>query len=323
MKVLSVRAYWLTVLISILCCVALYAVLAVMQLGAPTGLTGYTERYAVAQDRCAVKKEPKLLYGSGSSGFYGVRCEQLSRMIGRPAVNFGLHGGLGLRYLMDRVLAASAAGDVIVIAPEWENYHGPRFGEYACDYIMSRRPEYLKDLPLSLAIQLVVAAGPERIFSGLWSRLAHEPLSSAEAEELRGVNGNGDRVIMPEDVEQQSKFVKNLSADAPRWRTPSPQLAHDVDAFVAAAREKGVRIVAAFPPLCMSERIDEANLRAADDGMRTFWGERGVEVLGTIEDFMYKPSDAFDTPYHLGQRAASIHTVKLARLLLASQTLKK
>lgn len=321
MRVLSARAYWATLLIGIVGCGVLYAVLAFIQLGAPTGLTGYTDRYAVAQERSAAKNGRKLLYASGSSGFYGVRCEQLSRIIGRPAVNFGLHGGLGLRYLMDRVMAASAPGDVIVIGPEWENYRGPRFGEYACDYIMSRRPDYLESLPLPLAIQLVVAAGPERIFSGLWSRLVHGQSPSMEKEPLRGVNDHGDRLITPEDVEQQSGFAKKLSADVPRWQAPPRDLVSDVDAFVATGRTKGVRIVAVFPPLCMSKSFDKANVAAADNGMRKFWSDRGVAVLGTVDGATYEPGDAFDTPYHLVEPAALIHTEKLGRLLQDSGAL--
>lgn len=318
---LSARSYWVTLFISIVGCGALYAVLAVIQLGAPTGLTGYTDRYAVAQERSAGRIGRKLLYASGSSGFYGVRCEQLSRMIGRPAVNFGLHGGLGLRYLMDRVLAASAPGDVIVIGPEWENYHGPRFGEYACDYIMSRRPNYLKSLQLPLAIQLIVAAGPERIFSGVWSRLVRGTSSTTDTKPLRGVNDSGDRVITPEDIEQQSQFTRNRSVAVPRWQTPPRAVINDVDDFVAMGRKKGVRIVAVFPPLCMAEPIDRARLKGANDGMRLFWTDRGVSVLGTVEGATYKPDDAFDTPYHLVEPASLIHTEKLARLLRDSGTL--
>lgn len=312
---ITARSYWATLLLGIAGCSALYVAIAFIQFGAPTGLTENTERYAIAQERSAAINGRKVLYAGGSSGFYGVRCEELGRVLDRPAVNFGLHAGLGLRYLMDRVVAAAAPGDVIVIGAEWENYSGPRFGEYACDYIMSRRPDYLKSLPLPLAIQLVVAAGPERIFSGMWRRLVPGTSGSIDSEPLRGVNASGDRVITPEDVAHQDAFARKSSADIPHWRPPPRELMNDVDAFVATARAKGVRIVAVFPPLCVSDRIDKANLAATDNGMRHFWADRGVAVLGTIEDALYEPNDAFDTPYHLVAPAALIHTRKLAHLL--------
>jgi hypothetical protein len=319
--VLSARSYWLTFLVAVAACGALYAGLVVIQLGAPTGLTEYTERYAVAQERLATQRGRKLFYASGSSGFYGVRCEELSQGIGRPAINFGLHGGLGLRYLMDRVLAAATTGDVIVIGPEWENYRGPRFGEYACDYIMSRRPGYLKSLPITTAIQLLAAAGPERIGSGLLSRFLKGTLPDVNTEPLASVNVSGDRVITPADIKQQSVFAKKLSAEVPQWQPPPRELTHDVDAFVKACREKGVRVVAVFPPLCVKEKSDHANVSAASDGMRRFWADRGIQVLGTAEDALYGPNDAFDTPYHLVEPAALIHTGKLARLLKAADVL--
>lgn len=87
-------------------------------------------------------------------------------------------------------------------------------------------------------------------------------------------------------------------------------------------RRKSVLTVAVFPPLCMGEPMDRARVSAANDGMRIFWADRGVPVLGTVEDAAYKPADAFDTPYHLVEPAALIHTAKLATLLKETGTLE-
>ena len=318
MKQSPLRSYYITLVIAILACAAAYAGICLIQLGAPTGLTEFTDAYALVQERIATRTGKKLLYAGGSSGFYGVRCEDLSRQIGRPAVNFGLHGGLGLRYLMDRVVTASGPGDVIVIGPEWETYRGPRFGEYACDYIMSRRPRYLESLPLSLATKVFIAAGPQRIFSGFLSRLLNETLPSRDTDVLASVNTNGDRVITPVNIEQQSVFAKNLTADVPQWQSPPQELTPDVEAFVKACHKKGVRVVAVFPPLCLRGNADKGMIAATEEGMRRFWADQGIVVLGTFENASYEGDDAFDTPYHLVASAAIIHTTKLARLLKVS-----
>ena len=210
-----------------------------------------------------------------------------------------------------------------MIGPEWETYRGPRFGEYACDYIMSRRVEYLKSLPMALAFQLVLAAGPERVFTGFWSRLSNGVSPLTPPGPVVGVNECGDRVITPEDVAQGSRFAKNLGGNLPPWQTPSQHLTHDVDAFVAMGRKKGVRIVAVFPPLCITRPVDKMRVAAVNDGMRKFWMDRGVAVLGTVEDAMYEPGDAFDTPYHLIEPAAQSHTTKLGLLLSNSGVLQE
>ena len=321
MKQIRLRSYYVTLGIAILACAAVYAGICLIQLGAPTGLTGFTDAYALAQERIATRSGKKLLYAGGSSGFYGVRCEELSRQIGRPAVNFGLHGGLGLRYLMDRVAAAAGPGDVIVIGPEWETYRGPRFGEYACDYIMSRRPRYLESLPLFLTTQVFVAAGPQRIFTGFVSLLTNGRRTAQNTDISGAVNAYGDRVITAADIAQQSVFAKNLTADVPQWQPPPPELAQDVEAFAKACREKSVRVVAVFPPLCLGGNADNAMIAAAEKGMRHFWSDRGIRVLGTFGNASYERGDAFDTPYHLVAAAAMVHTSKLAQLLKDSGVL--
>lgn len=108
----------------------------------------------------------------------------------------------------------------LIAGTECENYHGPRFGEYACDYMMSRRPNNLQSLELPLAIQLIVAAGPEQIVSGVWSRLVRGTSSTTDTKSLRGDHDSGDRVITPDDIEQQSRFARNRSAAVPRWQPP-------------------------------------------------------------------------------------------------------
>lgn len=300
---------------SLVTAVVIYSGLTIAQLGVPTTMTGATDKYARIQERIAHELPNKVLYVAGSSGFYGVRCEQLTNLIGCPAVNLGLHAGLGLRYLMDRAVAASSSGDVIVLGPEWQLFHGPRFGEYACDYIMSRRPEYLRGLPLGQAIQLFLSAGPQRVLNGgyrLMFSLSPEP---GDALRIETVNGFGDRVLTQVELNRQSGQCVNFVGALPRWRTPTAELMQDITRFSKTCKRKGVSVVAVFPPLCIDEPGDSENLTISNRGARDLWELSGIPVLGSIQDAMYGPADAFDTPYHLLPHAASVHTAKLALLL--------
>jgi hypothetical protein len=315
-----IRRFWLAFAVTVPIFVAAYAGVAVTQLGAATGLTVMTARYATTQERAAGKRKRKILYVSGSSGFYGVRCKQLSALIDRPAVNFGLHAGLGLRYLFDRALAFAAPGDVIIVGPEWELFAGPRFGEYACDYLMAQRPEYLQTLPWMAAFQIFVSAGPERIFTGFWSALAGGK-TKPEVPRPESINDHGDRILTATDEARARIGPVQRGRTLPVWKEPSPEVREDVLAFARACRERGVAVVVVFPPLCLS---DEANGNAADvltAEAVAFWRTCGIPVLGTVQEAAYRPADAFDTNYHLRETAALTHTAKLAALLNGSQML--
>lgn len=320
---LSVRSYWLRLALALSAWLVLYGALVRIQLGAPTALTASTEQFAVAQERIAGQMPRKVLYASGSSGFYGVRCKELSQMIRRPAVNFGLHGGLGLRYLMDRALAASSAGDVIVIGPEWETYSGPRFGEYACDYILARRPAYLKTLPWPAAVQLIIATGPERIFGGVTSAVWNRTRADDPLDQLPSLNDHGDRVLTPLDQKRAERSVVQRSMPIPPWRAPPTDITHDVATFAKACHDAGIALVAVFPPMCVREGFDDATATATENACRDFWSKFGIPVLGSIRQSMHEPEDAFDTPYHLVESAALIHTLKLSCLLVESGVLSE
>ena len=303
-------------------CTVVYAFLAVAQLGAPTPMTGSTDQYARAQEHLASSSRRKLIYASGSSGFYGVRCRELSSMIGRPAINFGLHAGLGLRYLMDRALAACSPGDVIVLGPEWETYAGPRYGEYACDYIMSRRPDYLASLPFLERICIVRSAGPQRVFSGVWSRLINQEHSGSRNNLSGIVNDHGDRMItLADEARRDSSLIKRTQA-LPPWKSPPADLVEDVLKFSKACRAKDVRLAVTFAAMCVEPDADIRRVHLVDAGVRELWGATATPVLGTAGSALYGPEDAFDTPYHLAPLPAMTHTRHLAQLIKDSRLME-
>lgn len=308
-------------------CACAYATAAYVQLGAPTKMTLSTDCYARLQERYAVETTdsngmPRLLYVSGSSGFYGVRSERLRDAVGLPARNLGLHAGLGLRYLLDRAISLASAGDLLVIGLEWEVYRGPRFGEYTCDYVMSRRPEYVADLSISDYCQLILSAGPARVMTGLLRKVW--PLNGGcdDHETELAVNANGDRVLSEAELTQHSAQQPGFAGVFPRWQSPPEDIVSDVAQFAQASQRKGVRVVVVFPPLCVAGSPDPVIVREASDGLRSLWGRHGIPVVGAIADSFYEPQQAFDTPYHLRESAAITHTLRLAAVLRASGVIK-
>jgi hypothetical protein len=300
-------------------CIVVYSCLAVAQLGAPTPMTGATDRYARTQEHLASQHRRKLVYASGSSGFYGVRCSQLSSMIGRPANNFGIHAGLGLRLLMDRALAACSSGDAIVLGPEWELYAGPRYGEYACDFIMSRRPDYFASLPLLDQVRIVRSAGPQRVFSGVWNGLMNRGRAESPGDSSTKINDHGDRMITAIDQVRRESSLTRRTQPFPTWRSPPADLVEDIRTFAKACRAKGVRLAVTFAPMCAESDADVRKMQLADRGVRELWGSTGTPVLGTVQSALYGPGDAFDTLYHLAPDPAMAHTRHLARLIEESR----
>ena len=57
----------------------------------------------------------KVIVASGSSTLFGVDARQLGAALGVPVINYGLHGALSLRTILDEADAAAGRGDVVVL----------------------------------------------------------------------------------------------------------------------------------------------------------------------------------------------------------------
>lgn len=250
-----------------------------------------------------------------------MRCGSLNDAVGFPARNLGLHAGLGLRYLLDRAISLASAGDLLVIGLEWEVYRGPRFGEYSCDYLMSRRPEYMADLSLPDYCQLILSAGPARVMTRLLGKVWFLNGGCDDHETDLAVNAYGDRVLSEAELTQHPAQQPGFAGVLLRWQSPE-DIVSDVARFAQASQRKGVRVVVVFPPMCVAGSPDPVTVQEARDGLRSLWGRHGIPVVGAIADSFYEPQQAFDTPYDLRKSAAIVRTLRLAADLRASGVIK-
>jgi len=65
-------------------------------------------------------KSPKMVLVGGSSLAFGVDSYSISKEIKLPVVNMGLHGGLGLVFMINQVKPYLKKGDIVLLVPEYE-----------------------------------------------------------------------------------------------------------------------------------------------------------------------------------------------------------
>lgn len=70
---------------------------------------------------------PRIIFVGGSNLSMGLNSEPIAKAFGMPVVNMGLHGNLGLKFMLDDVVPYARQGDVIVIVPEYEQFQGDQF----------------------------------------------------------------------------------------------------------------------------------------------------------------------------------------------------
>lgn len=74
--------------------------------------------------RAADIKTPKILFIGGSNLPFGLDSEKIQNDLGMPVVNFGLHAGLGLKFMFEEAKPFIHKDDIIVVVPEYHQFFG-------------------------------------------------------------------------------------------------------------------------------------------------------------------------------------------------------
>lgn len=65
---------------------------------------------------------PKVIFVGGSNLRFGLDADALSRDLGMPVINYGLHASLGIDVIADRAALVIKPGDIVVYAPELSHF---------------------------------------------------------------------------------------------------------------------------------------------------------------------------------------------------------
>ncbi|WP_321490672.1 hypothetical protein [uncultured Hyphomonas sp.] len=82
----------------------------------------YAKSVLVKHQRLESLTGPKVVMIGGSNLAYGFESERIEQVTGLPAVNMGMNGYFGSRYMLNEVKGNLKSGDVVVIAFEWDNF---------------------------------------------------------------------------------------------------------------------------------------------------------------------------------------------------------
>lgn len=253
----------------------------------------------------------------GSSSFYGIRAKTLSARLGMPVINNGLHGGLGLDYLLYRARQLVKPGDTVLLVLEYQFYNDVIAAAYQptlAHYVLRWDHDFLLARPLAYTLAL---AG--KISLAEYADILREtrPAAADRQEVVSRLNSHGDlmsnRLALQRPEQQRaldelqaaSHSLDLLTPDAPRIRS-----------FLAWCRERNIRVLAAFPPYLDFRAYRNSESRAFFNALPRFYRRLGVPTLGSPYDSMFPKSMFLDSPYHLHADAADVMTRRIGDRLV-------
>jgi hypothetical protein len=249
-----------------------------------------------------IRQQPgrRMIFIGGSGVHWGINAQRVGDALGYKGMNYGGFAALGPDIPLWEARKFARAGDVVVVAPEYDMLTGQGLTSQALDYVMTCRPDYLDRLSALERARIVLGVDITRPLRHVARRA-----SFVQAEAKRRFSSHGDpypddrsyRPVAPADRARMALFRPILIP-----RAPSPEVDKSLRDFIAWSRSENVTVIMTWPNTIY---FDEYTKSASLHDLEGYYRSLGVPVAGKPTDSMLPLPLFYDTQYHLG--AAGVH----------------
>ena len=289
----------------------------------------------VKQQLCQRTPSPKVVILSGSNALFGFDSHQLEHFLGRPVINFGLHAGLPLGYILNRYNLGLRPGDMVIIPLEYELYETAEVNtSWFTTQVIAWDRDYFDQLSVIEKIRFIISVPPLRLLANLAYRLVRErrevPTQQTVMDTVEQVWRSGryrneyhfENLNDRGDMERRQNIHVKSSPDYPifekNFHISGYARAH-LSKFIAKCRRNGVQVIVTWPCIIDGKRLDTSKEDVFKNNIykiKAFMATQDVILLGEPMDFCFPKHFFYDTKYHLGQIGRQLRTLKLAELML-------
>ena len=253
---------------------------------------------------------PRLVLLGGSNVGMSFDSQMLKDSLGVNPINGGLHGGFGLKFMLDNAAQYLRKGDVVVVMPEYEQYESNVFygGKDLVDLLVDVSSEKISLVNFRQAKHVLNFIPSYIKIKLLPSSYLYRRSSRPDAYLRSAYNDYGDAVAHWTDRESRTLVVEELKG------MPEESVVVCVREWMCIQSERGIRVYLSYP-VCEKESYRElaGYIKALDCLLLS----KGVSLLGRSGDFVMDASLFYDTNYHTTELGARKRTAKLISLLRA------
>lgn len=296
-----------------------YPLIFYLRLGVPSEKTRYLNDWLeVKTDYAKSIHGPKLVVISGSNSLFGISAETIEQECKIPTVNFGIHAGLGLKYILYKAKTFLNEGDIVLLPLEYDMYSSvEQYGGEYTSFILARDSEYFRNKDVIEKFKMIYSISPLDIID----TFRKVPLNPKDVYSGKGLNKNGDLTTniaenrWP-DEELTKLIVQNVFEDKPY---PSDKSKDCLIDFIDFCKDKNIRVLVTYPVYLFHSKFFEGHDLKAIEGIQEFWAEQSsISVLGQYEEALYDPKSVgyfFNTIHHLNDIGREKRTEQLIRYL--------
>ena len=290
----------------------LYPSLFFLQLGLRRSNAQYIQNWFVYKEKYAHSiKEHKIIVISGSNSLFSIQAGEIEKQLEIPTVNYGVHAGLGLKYLLHRSKKIINEGDVVLLPLEYQMYQDdePFGGEYNT-FISSFDPYYFTNNSLLYKLKFIYSMKFSDIKNGILDEYRHK--KRVAAYDNLSLNKNGDIIGNTVEKSDRLKIKEGALGFSKNESYPTKDAKAILDDFLDYCQKKNCAIFVSFPAYYVSTRGFKSNDLRAIQEITDYWdSQEDVTLLSTYSDNLYDIDDFYDGNYHMNDRGRNKRTKQI------------
>ena len=243
--------------------------------------------------------------------------------LGTPSVNFGLHGGLDLVYLLHLGMKISLPGDLIILPLEDKYYdcNQDAMTDWQINNYLAWNQNYLMGLPLKTRFKIAISQlQPYKSFKILFDfALSNFNKKNPDRERALSSDNNIESLFSSGKyrTDQFSYSAFNLDARgtmknaigsfATGHSNPEQPKSICQDSlfllsnFIDDMNKKSVLVYFAYTPYLIDKPIDKYKVEIADIAFRRDLESINAQVIGKRSSYFYNKDSFFDLKSHLNE----------------------
>ncbi len=261
-------------------------------------MKAYDQKCALLED----VKKPRIIIIGGSNAAFSIQSPLIKDSLNMNVINYSLHAGIGLKYMIDDISLYAKKGDILVFAPEYNHFYGEAYGGgttlssiiLCCQegklFLFGFRQilNLIMDMPFMVKLKLHPwrVQNPERTYSASWFNEYGDVVKHWNFENIH---------VSP--VHIKGVFDSSFA-----------------DYFINKINHlKEVCQVYIVPPVCIEsyynlnkDKIDKVDL---------FLKDNGFSFLVPPEQHALPNEDAYDTVYHMNKTGGRKFTLSIIEAL--------
>lgn len=262
---------------------------------------------------------PRIIFVGASNIAFGIDSKKIEEALKMPVINMGVHGNLGLSFILNDVKKHVKQGDIIILATE---YYLDAIDYPTISYVTNLYPEakdfidydafyYKEKLKFEFAKAQLAR---KRLFNILFGKF----IKIKEAKTI----AESDMNQFDTAVYSRTKFNSNGDAVGHLDKPPLKEIrgrihieAKDYSAsidkmneFSNYVKERGATVYYTYP--CYPETEFKENRKAILNYDKQLRDKLKIPIISSPEEFLYPDKYFFDTVYHLTKEGREMRTNK-------------